>query len=176
MHSLEESLFKGRILPCQDNEPNQLFLTRLGKAGLASFAAEIRHELQNCLVPEYFVTHISTQQEFGFKVWYRNGKPRPKRQSSKNKKFLNKYFKCYIRITINILKWWLYILILSILWNNFSLNLISFSSWLNAAAISSWSVFKHMKWSEVKWSESHSVVSDSLQPHVEFSRPEYWSG
>ena len=68
MYSLEESLLKGRLLPCEDNEPNQLFLTRLGKAGLASFAAEIRHELQNCLVPQYFVTHISTQQEFAFKM------------------------------------------------------------------------------------------------------------
>ena len=32
---------------------------------------------------------------------------------------------------------------------------------------------------EVKWSESHSVLSDSLQSHgqsLEFSRPEYWSG
>ena len=31
----------------------------------------------------------------------------------------------------------------------------------------------------VSESESHSVVSDSLQPHglsMEFSRPEYWSG
>ena len=31
----------------------------------------------------------------------------------------------------------------------------------------------------IQWSESHSVVSDSLQPHglsMEFSRPEYWSG
>ena len=68
MYSREESLFKGRLLPCQDNEPNQLFLTRLGKAGHATFVAEICHELQNCLVPEYFVTHISTQQEFAFKM------------------------------------------------------------------------------------------------------------
>ena len=31
---------------------------------------------------------------------------------------------------------------------------------------------------EVKWSESHSVVSDSLRPHglYRFSRPESWSG
>ena len=31
----------------------------------------------------------------------------------------------------------------------------------------------------MKWNESHSVMSDSLQPHglsMEFSRPEYWSG
>ena len=34
-------------------------------------------------------------------------------------------------------------------------------------------------WSEVKWREGRSVVSDSLRPHglsMEFSRPEYWSG
>ena len=34
--------------------------------------------------------------------------------------------------------------------------------------------------SEVKWSESRSVVSDSVIPRtiesMEFSRPEYWSG
>ena len=33
---------------------------------------------------------------------------------------------------------------------------------------------------DIKWSESHSVMSDSLQSHwlqsMEFSRPEYWSG
>ena len=34
-------------------------------------------------------------------------------------------------------------------------------------------------WSEVKWSEGHSVMSDSLRSHglsMEFPRPEYWSG
>ena len=44
MHSLEKSQFKCRLLPGKDNEPNQLFLTRLGTAGHASFVAEIRHE------------------------------------------------------------------------------------------------------------------------------------
>ena len=67
-HSLEESLFKGRLLPCQDNKPNQLFLTRLGEAGHTCFVAEICRELQNRLIPEHFVTHISTQQEFAFKM------------------------------------------------------------------------------------------------------------
>ena len=37
-----------------------------------------------------------------------------------------------------------------------------------------------VKWSELKWSESHSVISDSVTPwtiqSMEFSRPEYWSG
>ena len=41
------------------------------------------------------------------------------------------------------------------------------------------SLVRELRSHRVPESESHSVVSDSLQPHglsMEFSRPEYWSG
>lgn len=39
-----EKLSECRLLPCEDNEPKQLFFTHLGKAGHTSFLADASHE------------------------------------------------------------------------------------------------------------------------------------
>lgn len=73
-----ENLFLWRLLPCKNNKSYQLLLTCLDEAGDANFVAEVSHEFQNSLIPEDFITHISTKEKTAFKVWYRNSKPRPK--------------------------------------------------------------------------------------------------